>query len=246
MILPDGLRNSLLGILDVIFPPVCHLCREIIPNAGELHICNGCREKLSPIGSPLCTICGAPFVSTIQADHLCGDCSTTPPNFNAARAAFRFEGAVQELIHRFKYGKRIQLRRPIALLIMEQLGDAVSQWSPDFVIPVPLHDSRLRWRGFNQAILVGELLASRWRIPIVKDVLRRERETREQTTLTGAERARNVRGAFGVADSAMVSGKRVLLVDDVYTTGSTVSECARALKKNGTEKVYVVTMARAV
>lgn len=246
MNLKGGLRKSLHGILDVLFPPVCHLCREIIPDAGELHLCIDCQQGIIPVASPRCTCCGTPFVSSEQDDHLCGNCSITAPHFAAARASHRFEGGIQELVHRFKYGKRVQLRRPLALLMMAQLSDQVRQWSPELIIPVPLHDSRLRWRGFNQALLVGELLASNWQILLERDILRRERKTLEQTTLTGAERMKNVRGAFAVADSTVIRGKRVLLVDDVYTTGSTVGECARVLKKNGAEGVYVVTAARTV
>ena len=141
-----GVRKPLEGILDVFFPPVCHLCREIIPDATELHLCLACQKKVIPVSSPLCSCCGTPFVSTVQDDHLCGDCSITKPQFAVARAAFRFEGGMQELIHRFKYGNRVQLRRPLALLMIAQLSDTVRQWSPELLVPVPLHDSRLRWR----------------------------------------------------------------------------------------------------
>lgn len=197
------------------------------------------------ISSPHCTICAIPFQGAGE-DHPCGNCITAPPSFAAARAAVIYEGPGRELIHKFKYDYKIHLRRPLALLTVEALTDFVSSHKPDLIVPVPLHIKRLRSRGFNQAVLLGELLAREWGIPLERRAMQRIRWTEPQINLAASERKENVKGAFSVRDAAMVKGRCVLLLDDVYTTGSTVEECAKVLKRSGAEKVVVVTIARAV
>jgi ComF family protein len=147
-------------------------------------------------------------------------------------------------VHRFKYGHKVHLRRPLAILAAERLNSFVAKAAPDLIIPVPLHHSRLRERGFNQAILMGELLARRWRIPLHRATLRRVRATVPQVGLTSAQRRENIRGAFAVPSPAEVTGRRVLLLDDVFTTGSTITECALVLRKAGAAAVYATTVAR--
>jgi ComF family protein len=156
-----------------------------------------------------------------------------------------FDGAVRELIHQFKYSGKTMLRRPLALLAADHLDRFVIETGPDVIIPVPLHHKRLRQRGFNQAILLGEIFAQKWRLPLLRNSLRRVRWTEPQVNLSAAERLENVKGAFALADIVAVAGKRVLLVDDVYTTGSTVKECAKVLKSGGAQSVTAITVARA-
>jgi ComF family protein len=152
---------------------------------------------------------------------------------------------MKELIHRFKYGRNVRLRRPLALLMAAELAAYVGEVAPDLLVPVPLHRRRLRWRGFNQSVLLGEVATVRWGIPLCRDALRRVRQTGEQTALDARAREGNVRGAFEVARPELVQGRRILLLDDVYTTGSTVRECARVLKRSGSGEVFVATVARA-
>lgn len=234
------------AILDILFPPICHYCKTFIPDAGDIHLCGTCMEDVVSIESPHCKTCGLPFQTEGGIDHVCGGCLMTRRPFDAARAAAVFSGPVQELVHRFKYGKKVHLRRPLALLTVSRLSPFIGEVCPDIVIPVPLHARRLRERGFNQAVLLGEVLAKEWRLPLSRRDLQRIRWTDPQVGLTAAEREANVRGAFAVADPSRMRGKRVLLVDDVYTTGSTVAECARVLKRAGAEAVLVATVARAV
>lgn len=234
------------SLLDLIFPPLCHACGEFIPAAGDIHLCPSCREQAGALLSPLCNRCGVPFLTEKGIDHACGDCISDPPPFAAARAAVPFEDPVKKLIHNFKYEHRIQLRRPLALLTAELLAPFAVEAAPDLIIPVPLHVKRLRSRGFNQALLLAELLSKKWRIPLSRRGLRRIRWTEPQIALSATEREKNVKGAFQVHKPAEIAGRRVLLVDDVYTTGSTVIECSRTLKKAGADKVFVVTVARAV
>lgn len=234
------------ALLDTFFPPLCHVCRSFVDGAGDIHLCAGCREKIRGIGYPCCPICGLPFAATDGIDHLCGPCLTARPAFDSARAAVRFDGPVQELIHRFKYGRKVHLSRPLGLLAAETLSGFIRACGGDCIVPVPLHRKRLRERGFNQAQLLGRVLAKQWRIPLSVDNLRRVRWTDPQTGLSADDRRRNVRGAFQVADPSRFRGRRLILVDDVYTTGSTATECARTLKDAGAGEVRVVTVARAV
>ena len=187
-----------------------------------------------------------PFLTEGGIDHICSDCIGKPPPFTAARGAVHYAGAVRELVHRFKYGGKVQLCRPLALLAAGPLAAFAAESCADCIMPVPLHRKRLRQRGFNQAVLLGNILAKKWHLPHYRHNLRRIRWTEPQIQLTARERRENVAGAFALQDAASVRGRRIILVDDVYTTGSTAAECARTLRGGGAEAVFVVTVARAV
>jgi ComF family protein len=234
------------ALLDILFPPRCHCCKAYTPDAGEIHLCAACLESCALIRSPLCRVCGIPFLTAGGDDHLCGNCIAKPPCFTAARGAALFDGPIRELIHRFKYNGRVQLCRPLALLTARRLRPFTEEFSPDLLIPVPLHIKRLRQRGFNQAVLLGEILAREWRLPLSSGNLRRIRWTEPQINLSAAERIANVRGAFSVNAPSLIKERRIILVDDVYTTGSTAAECARVLFKADAASVSVITVARAV
>lgn len=240
------LRRLLAPLLDTLFPPICYLCREYLPGTDGVQLCAGCLAKTPPLLSPKCSCCGEPFKTPAGADHLCGACITTPPPFSSARAALLFEGSSRELIHQFKYGKRVLLRRPLGLLAAAHLDDFARDFKAELIVPVPLHSKRLRQRGFNQAILLGEIFSQRWGVPLSRNNLRRIRWTEPQVNLGAAERAANVKGAFAVSRAEEIAGLRILLVDDVYTTGSTVKECCRVLRKGGAAEVAVVTIARGI
>jgi ComF family protein len=233
-------------LLDILFPPLCHVCKSFIPEAGELHLCTDCRQKIVPVSSPQCIVCGNPFNTEGGIDHLCGPCSITPKPFVSARAAVSFLGPVKELIHRLKYGKKTHLARPLAILTAERLDPFVSEAGIELIVPVPLHLRRLRARGFNQALLIAQYLSKKFSITLSSNNLRRIRWTEPQVNLSVDERIKNVREAFSVKDPEQFEGKIILLVDDVYTTGSTVAECAKVLKFCGASGVYVATVARAV
>jgi ComF family protein len=239
------LKQFFHAVLDFLFPPLCHICHKFIPAAGPLHICSACHESLKAIDSPLCVVCGIPFIGAGE-DHTCGGCITSQHHVEAARAAVVYEGASRDLIHAFKYRNKTHLRRPLALLTIERLSGFVALRAPDLLIPVPLHRRRLRSRGFNQAVLLGELYSTHWRIPLDRHNLRRTRWTEPQVNLSAGDRRANVRGAFSIRNPDLVRGRRVLLVDDVLTTGSTVEECALVLKSAGAVEVIVVTVARAI
>ncbi len=232
-------------LLDFLFPPLCHVCRSFIRDADEIHICRICRDRLPLAMSPHCTVCGIPFDGA-GGDHVCGSCLLHPPHYDYARAALLHEGVARDMIHAFKYQYKTHLRRPLALLLLEGVAGFVVGQKLDVIIPVPLHRSRLRSRGFNQAVLLGQLLSTRLSLPMLAKGLLRIRQTEPQIKLSGEERKNNVKGAFAVENASSIRGRRVLLLDDVMTTGSTVNECAKELKKAGAAKVVVVTVAHAV
>jgi ComF family protein len=225
---------------------LCHSCRAFIPDPGDVNLCRTCLDGTTPITSPLCNCCGRQFATFDGADHLCGACITDPPPFFAARAALAYAGTTRELIHSFKYSHKVMLRRPLGSLAGPCFDPFVNAFGADVMVPVPLHRKRLQERGFNQAVLLGEIFARRWGIPLVRNNLRRTRWTEPQINLTASARAENVKGAFSLADRAELAGERVLLIDDVYTTGSTVKECARVLGRGGAAAVAVLTIARAI
>ena len=207
-----------------------------------------------PIAGGLCSICGERLFSSYalsapESEPRCGLCRRIEPVFARAAAYGSYEGGLRELIHLLKYGGI----RPGANVLGRMLAEAIAELAPDFpagsvaVVPVPLHRSKLREREFNHAELIVRAavkLAPPGRLQLCAKALERKRETPSQTGLTRHQRRENVRGAFGVAQPEAVKGREVLLVDDVYTTGATVSECARVLRRAGANKVWVATVAR--
>lgn len=203
----------------------------------------------------VCAICGERLFSshallTDAGAPRCGLCRRIEPPFVRAVAYGSYEGGLRELIHLLKYASV----RPAASVLGRMLAEAIEELEPDFVsksitvVPVPLHRSRIRQREFNQAEAIArfamKLMAAPEHFTLCPGALERKRETQSQTGLTSHQRRENVRGAFGVAQSQVVKGREVLVVDDVYTTGATVSECARVLRRAGATKVWVATVAR--
>ena len=195
---------------------------------------------------PVCPECGRQFGSAASLvsspGHRCRSCRERPPHFDQALAAGCFEGPLREAIHVFKYRPLRTLGSPLGAWMAEQ----VRLVHPlDRVLPVPLHRTRLRMRGFNQALLLAAAVGRRFSIVLDHDALVRIRPTRPQVELNGAEREQNVHGAFALKRPGAVAGMRILLVDDVFTTGATLNECSRALKEAGAASVTAFTLARA-
>lgn len=236
---------SFRALLDLFFPPLCHCCKVFIPDAGDVLLCPECLKNISFLTSPLCSSCGTPFGTEDGRDHVCGHCLKHPPN-HVSRSATLYAGPIQELIHRFKYGHKVHLSEPLGLLLAGALAQFRAEAAPGLVVPVPLHRKRLRQRGFNQSQLIAAVLAKKWRLPLEVGNLRRVRWTEPQTSMDARERRENVIGAFAVRKVKRVEGQRVLLVDDVFTTGSTLRACAEALTEAGAAEVIAVTVARSV
>ncbi|MBI5642087.1 MAG: ComF family protein [Deltaproteobacteria bacterium] len=228
------------ALLDIIFPPVCPLCEEAI---WQDKFCPSCLDGFSSkkIASPKCTVCAIPFISQTGDDHACGECLSGHMPFKEARSAFIYDGCVLKAIHLFKYSGRVTLAGALGAMMA---GAASFGEKPDVIVPVPLHRKRLASRGYNQSLLLANEVSKALSIEVDRTGLKRMRYTEEQINLSADERKTNVRGAFEVKDG-MFKKRKVLLVDDVFTTGATIKECSKVLSDAGAE-VYVLTLARAV
>ena len=229
--------------VSLLYPSVCTICGRSV-RAGE-YLCDQCEAKTVRIVAPFCQKCSEPFEGAITGVFTCANCAHRRIYFDAAVAAYRGRGIVRQIIHEFKYGRRIHLRHLVARWLFAALEDErLCGRRFDVIVPVPLHPARQRERGFNQASLLAELLSAQTSIP-VKPLLERTRYTTTQTALDRSERMENLHNAFRLRKNADVRGLRVLLIDDVLTTGSTLSECARVLKRAGATSVHAATAARA-
>lgn len=231
--------------LDLLFPPLCPVCGALAGDDRRGPLCGPCWRAIPRIDPPWCDVCGRPFpafeVAAWSPAGVCGPCAIRRPAYAYARSAGYYEGTLREALHAFKFGGKTALARVLADLAIEH-GLRGHSRRTDLVVPVPLHRSRRRERGFNQAGLLAARIARAQGVPCRPRLLWRSRATAPQTDLSAAERRRNVRGAF--AASPRVRGRHVLVVDDVLTTGATVSECARALGLAGAASVGVLTVAR--
>ncbi len=221
--------------LDLLFPPTCGGCGN--PGARW---CNNCQRNIILLSKPYCDICGIPLHGKTG---LCLDCQRERPCYRKLRSWSAFDGPIQTALHGLKYRHNIGLGDALA----QQLSSFVAglNWAVDLVVPVPLGQKRLSERGYNQVCLIARPLSLSMCIAYAPDALTRERETRSQVGLTKSERHINVRGAFH-AKQTRVKGRVTLLIDDVATTGSTLSSCAAALYAAGAQDVFAVTIARAL
>jgi ComF family protein len=235
-------------LLDLVFPAVCPVCAARSDDPVHRPFCGPCWAAL-PIGlAPGCPVCGEPFPGLAGALP-CDACRRTPPSYAFARAVAQYRDGMREAIHALKYGGRPVVATPLGRLLAEAAPGALPAPPGDWaegLVPVPLHPARLSERGFNQAELLAAPCAARWRLPVLGRVLVRTRPTRPQTDLDAAARRANVRGAFAVPRPAEVAGRRLLLVDDVLTTGATAGAAARALRAAGAAAVGVLALARVV
>lgn len=228
-------------VVDFLLPPRCPACGDRILSHG--HLCGRCWQELAPIAAPWCAICGLPFEVDVGPKAICGACMKEAPAFDWARAAVSYEALGRDLIIRMKHGGA-GASIPAFVTMMTRVipPDAAI----DLIVPVPLHRWRLLKRRFNQSQLLAKGLAAKLQVHADPFVLERMRATPSQGQLDRKGRRQNVKGAFQVPATRMqaIEGKRVLLVDDVLTTGATASECARAFKKAGAAHVGVVAFAR--
>lgn len=230
-------------VADWFYPRVCPACGQPSDRPGR-HLCWACFQRVELHTQSLCSLCGHPAEGPVQHAFVCGACEAAKPAFDKARAAGHFRGVLRELIHPFKYGQALWLKRDLADLLAGCLSAHFSAAEVDVVVPVPLHPVRLRERSYNQAGLLAKELAARISRRCDARSLVRIRKTESQTRFDAASRRINTLGAFAVARPEWVAQRRVLLVDDVMTTGATLSECARMLKKAGAHQVWAVTVAR--
>lgn len=233
-----------------VFPPRCAGC----DGWEERLFCENCRLQLRVLQNPLCTICGKPF-DPLAFANLCAECRPSrknkPPEFAALRSCFAFEGPSREAIHRYKYQGQSSfsdlLAQELADFWTRDCNDTLQTPHCDLITSVPLHWWRAYRRGYNQSELLANQLSSNINVP-AKVLLQRVKPTRPQVELDRDQRAENVKNAFLVEDAALpfIQEKTILLIDDVCTTGSTLRECAKALKKGGASAVYALTVARQI
>ncbi len=231
------------SLLDFFYPPRCQICYKFSPEP----FCAQCRDKITLINPPVCARCGAPLDPLAKGPDLCSDClplSRFPITW--ARAAGIYQGPLQRAIVGMKFAGRRSLAVPLADLLVESMKNGLYSGHAafDFACPVPLHPQRLQERGFNQSELIARYFCEKIGLYLDTTPLERTRPTLPQVLLPPEQRLKNVRGAFDLSPDADVQGKQVLLIDDLYTTGSTLKECARVLRRGGAAEVYVLTLAR--
>jgi ComF family protein len=249
MVPPAWLKYFGANLLEFFLPRMCLFCGVPVGETAAVAVCPDCEAQIEWVASPMCTCCGWVFESRDGADRVCGDCQAEPPPFSRARAAVIYAGPVGDTLK-----KRPVLMAITGLKFSRQMAflPVMQHWlqqplclelvaAADLLAPVPLHPKRIKDRGFNQSLLLARTFSG----PVVsRDAVIRTRHTTPQVGLNPKERRDNVKGAFAVPDPARVQDKSVLLIDDLYTTGSTVKECARVLLKAGARRVEVLTVAR--
>jgi ComF family protein len=239
-----ALRSVFRVVLDVALPPLCPSCRE--PLGEGIGLCATCWSKLSFIEPPFCARLGIPFTYDPGPGLLSMEAIANPPAYDRARAAVRYDDVARALVLSFKYGDRLDLA-PILGRWMARAGTELMH-EADALIPVPLHWRRLWARRFNQSAALAGAISGQCGVPVLHDKLKRVRATSQQVGLSKPQRADNVQGAFQVPpeQKAAVAGRRLVLIDDVLTSGATVDACARALLRAGAAHIDVLVFARVV
>ena len=230
------------SLLDMLYPRQCVGCGVVSPEAFR-YLCWDCWSDTMRIEAPFCDLCGDPVAGTVDHAFICYACSAERPAFDRARSAARYDGVVGEALRQLKYEKALWLAPDMAEILHNCLKAEFHGCTFDLIVPVPLYHVRRRERGYNQSALLAGELGRRMDCPVGTKHLRRIRPTATQTNLTAKERLSNVASAFQQQAKGLV-GQRVLLVDDVMTTGATVNACAKSLKKGGAASVHVITVAR--
>ena len=249
--LRGDLQDRLFGwcrqALRFVLPVECLACGHSLSTDPVPFFCTACWQNIHPLRQPACARCDQPFVSEAATaytpDHQCQDCQQRPPAFQRAWTLFPYLPPLREAICSFKYRGKHTLAKPLARLMISVLPHEIDV---DMIIPVPLHPTRLREREFNQSLLLADQLGRHMARPVSATNLVRVSATDPQTTLTRQARLKNLRKAFDVRRPQDLKEKRILLVDDVFTTGTTLNECAKALRQAGSGPVFALTLARTV
>ena len=224
-------------IADIIYPRICPVCGHIVSKRGH-DICPECEEKLSFIGNDHCMRCGKPVD---EDSEYCSDCEKATHVYDEGRGALLYDTYMSKSIYRFKYAGKQEFSAFYGRVICEHLGSKIKSWNVDAIIPVPVHKSRLKKRGYNQAELIAKQMSRRLGIPVCRDIVTRQKVTLSQKNLSARDRQNNLKKAFKVTGN-VVKLDSVLVVDDIYTTGATVDAMARCLKGAGIRKVYFTSL----
>jgi ComF family protein len=243
------LKHALDAVTSVLFPAPCRICDEILTNASRIPICNDCLGSFDPIVPPFCECCGRPFASARAGEALkplCRLCRLEFFSFERARSFAVYNDTLFEAILLMKYEEVTRLGYWFAERLSGCVAKQLKEWEADAIVPVPLHRDRRRERGYNQAELIARPLAKRLGIKVHTGLLERVKPRPPQLLLSRSERWKSVNGAYATPGRLRVDNLRILLVDDVMTTGATLDACAKALKKAGAARVLALTVARLV
>ncbi len=229
------------NILDIIYPPLCVCCGVKLSRHGLFFICPDCARGITYIKKPYCFVCGYPGKS-----GKCRKCQTQDYFFSSARSSCSYEGPAAEAVRAFKFGKNLWLSTTMGKILKNGLFECPELASADVIVPVPLSRVREKQRGFNQSEILARFAGDFLQKPVSSRNLSRVKNSSPQTELSAAERVENVKGIFALRHLPEFDGREVLLIDDVFTTGSTVNECSRTLLASGALRVRVFTLARRI
>ena len=238
------IQNWFDAALGLVYPEVCQLCKNETAAGRDGLVCRKCWSRVRFIRPPFCDRCGLPFEGDLTTQFTCTNCENLELHFSSARSAVVAKTVVLEAIHRFKYSHARWFEPFLADLLVREAAPELKSGNWDFVVPVPLHPLKLREREFNQAAVLAAHLSRATEIPLAENILRRILATATQTLLTREKRAANMEDAFAVRSGTRLEGRRIVLVDDVFTTGATTNASAKALRAAGASEVCVWTVAR--
>jgi ComF family protein len=242
--LPTSRQTWLEAGLALLYPEVCQLCKAEAATAREGFVGRKCWQQVRFIRPPFCDRCGLPFSGDVPTPFVCTNCHELKFYFTSARSAVVARTVVLEAIHQFKYSRALWFENFLADLLVREAAPVLRGQSWDFLVPVPLHPLKEREREFNQSALLARHLGRAANIPCHEKLLRRTAATATQTHLNRDARSANMKNAFAVRPGTSLAGRRIVLVDDVFTTGATTNDCARALRDAGAAEVCVWTVAR--
>ena len=238
------------GLVSLFLPADCKICGQALEPLNFSYICENCWDKVEWLKMPHCSRCGKPFPASLASPEvpclLCAECRRDSSPFKKVFAATLYEGVMKEAIHLLKYRRKKGIMERLEKILKVYFFNMDLPFSKfDLVVPIPLHRKKLKERGFNQAELLARVIATHFDLKLVKNNLKRVKATKSQTSLSKKQRLENIKGAFQFRNKDEFREKKILLVDDVYTTGTTVREAAKVLKKAKAREVYIFTLARA-
>ena len=236
---PRLLRDMSETAITFLYPAKCRVCEEFLGATSVPYICKNCWQDIHFLEPPWCDICGTPSIN-----GLCDTCAITPPRYGKLRSIAFYQTTLQQAIHLFKFEKKKVLARHLIQLIEAHIPLECSISEYDFILPVPIHKKRLRERGFNQATLLANGIGKSEGVPVLTETLIRHRHTVAQSSLDREARQQNIIGAFEIRNPDIIRGKRLLIFDDVFTTGSTIREAVHELWTADPAEVDVLTLAR--